>query len=78
MKANAPEKLYITNDEKRFGDKCHSASTEKYVDNDVEYIRTDAFIQKACYAYCAICDTNCRVFSCARKKNFIEQLKKRV
>lgn len=47
MKANAPEKLYITNDEKRFSDKCHSASTEKYVDNDIEYIRTDAFIEKA-------------------------------
>jgi hypothetical protein len=47
MKANAPEKLYITNDEKRFSDKCHSASTEKYVDNDIEYIRKDAFIEKA-------------------------------
>lgn len=44
----APEKLYITNDEKRFSDKCHSASTEKYVDNDIEYTRTDAFIEKAC------------------------------
>ena len=48
MKANAPEKLYITNDEKRFSDKCHSASTEKYIDNDIEYIRTEAFIEKAC------------------------------
>lgn len=47
MKTNAPEKLYITNDEKRFSDKCHSASTEKYVDNDIEYTRTDAFIEKA-------------------------------
>lgn len=44
----APEKLYITNDEKRFSDKCHSASTEKYVDDDIEYIRADALIEKAC------------------------------
>ena len=44
----APDKLYITNDEKRFSDKCHSASTEKYVDDDIEYIRADAFIEKAC------------------------------
>lgn len=48
MKANAPEKLYITNDEKRFSDKCPSASTEKYIDDDIEYTRTDAFIEKAC------------------------------
>lgn len=47
METNAPEKLYITNDENRFSDKCHSASTEKYVDNDIEYTRTDAFIEKA-------------------------------
>lgn len=44
----APEKLYITNDEKRFNDKCHSASIEKYVNDDIEYTRTDAFIEKAC------------------------------
>jgi len=43
----APEKLYITNDETRFGDKCHSASTEEYIDDDIEYIRKDAFIEKA-------------------------------
>lgn len=48
MKANAPEKLFITNDEKRFSDKCHSASTEKYIEDDIEYIRTDVFIEKAC------------------------------
>lgn len=47
MKANAPEKLYITNDKKRFSDKCHSASIEKYVDDDIEYVRKDAFIDKA-------------------------------
>jgi hypothetical protein len=75
MKANkAPEKLYVDATSK-CGD---TVFTIKNNDTDIEYTRTDAFIQKACYAYCAICDTNCRVFSCARKKNFIEQLKKRV
>lgn len=56
MKANAPVKLYITNDEKRFSDKCHSASTEKYVDDDIEYTRTDAFIEKA-LAFIRSCTT---------------------
>lgn len=46
MKSKAPEKLYITNDEKRFNDKCHSASTEKYVNDDIEYVRTDSVIEK--------------------------------
>ena len=26
-------------------------------DDDIEYTRTDAFIEKACDAYCAVCDT---------------------
>ena len=51
MKANAPEKLYIFNPEKR------EVWFSKTSDKQVEYIRTDAFIEKACDAYCAICDT---------------------
>lgn len=70
MKANeAPEKLYITNDEKRFSDKCHSASTEKYVDNDIEYTRTDAFIEKVfeffgehLWEYIDVKNANCDTF----------------
>ena len=41
MKANAPEKLYIFNHEKR------EAWFSKTSDKQVEYIRTDAFIEKA-------------------------------
>ena len=40
MKANAPEKIYLQEPTK--------VRTEKKYDNDVEYIRTDAFIEKAC------------------------------
>ena len=29
--------------------------TEKTFDNDVEYVRTDVFIEKACDAYCKVC-----------------------
>ena len=46
MKAKAPEKLFITNDEKCFSDKCYSASTEKYIEDDIEYTRTDVFVKK--------------------------------
>lgn len=46
MKANAPEKLYID-----FRDRAEStwrcAYTEKALANDIEYIRPDAFIEKA-------------------------------
>ena len=38
MKANAPEKIYLQEPTK--------VRTEKKYDNDVEYCRTDAFIDK--------------------------------
>ena len=41
MKTNAPEKLYIFNPEKR------EAWFSKTSDKQVEYTRTDAFIEKA-------------------------------
>ena len=41
MKANAPEKLYIFNPEKR------GVWFSKTSDKQVEYTRTDAFIEKA-------------------------------
>jgi len=44
MKANAPEKIYI----KDFGDKLSFGYYTKQFDGfDIEYIRTDAFIEKA-------------------------------
>ena len=52
MKANkAPERIWIDNLDEGFW--FDSPSGNK----SIEYIRTDAFIEKACDAYCAICDT---------------------
>lgn len=43
----APEKLYIdTND--NFSDSILYGFTEKHKDDDIEYIRKDAFIEMAC------------------------------
>ena len=47
MKANAPEKLYVDVRD-NFSDSILYGFTEKKYDNDVEYTRTDAFIEKAC------------------------------
>ena len=45
MKANAPEKIYIhVRANKEFGTTWHS---KKITNSDIEYIRTDAFIEKA-------------------------------
>ena len=58
MKANAPEKIYV---EIRhpFGNEFTEMLGFEHRGNsdDIEYIRKDAFIEKACDAYCAICDT---------------------
>lgn len=48
MKANeAPEKLYLSDIQKYFDDTDKTISTIKYADDDIEYTRTDAFIEKA-------------------------------
>lgn len=64
----APKKIYL----QVCGDcpqaDCDNCKFEDLEDNitwckdqifpkDIEYTRTDAFIEKACDAYCAICDT---------------------
>lgn len=59
MKANeVPEKIYRTtfylDDDK--GDTKWKKTPVAGAEN-IEYIRKDAFIEKACDAYCAICDT---------------------
>ena len=46
MKANeAPKKIYVDADENWH--RTHSVFTEKAKGNDIEYTRTDAFIEKA-------------------------------
>ena len=47
MKANeAPEKLYVDSED-RLSDSILYGFTQKRKDNDIEYIRKDAFIEKA-------------------------------
>ena len=49
VKANEfPNKIYLQEPTKW-------VRTEKSYANDVEYVRTDAFIEKACDAYCKVC-----------------------
>ena len=48
MKANeAPEKIYILNHTDYSDRRILNAFTEKENNNDIEYTRTDAFIEKA-------------------------------
>lgn len=44
---NAPEKIYIDTNE-NLSDSILYAFTKKDKDDDIEYIRTGAFIEKAC------------------------------
>jgi hypothetical protein len=46
MKANAPEKLYVDTED-RLSDSILYGFTQKHKDDDIEYVRTDAFIEKA-------------------------------
>ena len=70
MKANAPEKIYI----KDFGDKLSFGYYTKQFDGfDIEYIRTDAFIEKAEeYLYKQLNEGN---MECGDIETFIVDLK---
>lgn len=53
MKANeAPEKIYIDDFGSELSRDWH---TEHSYEKDIEYTRTNAFIEKACDAYCKVC-----------------------
>lgn len=69
MKANAPEKIYLQEPTK--------VRTEKKYDNDVEYIRTDAFIEKALKWYCLDCECNdnCKDTKCFFYREYERYLK---
>jgi len=50
MEANeAPEKLYVDTDD-RLSDSILYGFTEKHKDDDIEYIRKDAFIEKSAWS----------------------------
>lgn len=63
---NLPDKIYLnlgdlTEEEYKeldFKDLAEVTwSDDDVQDMNVEYVRTDAFIEKACDAYCRLCDT---------------------
>ena len=63
MKANeAPEKIYIND----FGSELsYDWHTEHCCESDIEYVREDAFIEKACEVFCKVCKIpNCRSNEC--------------
>ena len=49
----APEKIYIFENPVLDFTKL----SVRQSDTDIEYTRTDAFIEKACDSYCRLCDT---------------------
>ena len=53
MEANAPEKLYVDVHD-NLSDSILYGFTEKRKDDDIEYTRTDVFIEKACDAFCKV------------------------
>ena len=55
MKANVPERIYCT--PTKGGFYFTAIKPEPPFAEGVEYTRTDAFIEKACDAYCKMCDT---------------------
>jgi len=72
----APDKIYLQVCGDCNDNECEHCKFEELEDNitwckdrifekDVEYTRTDAFIKRACDAYCKICKTpNCRSNEC--------------
>ena len=75
MKANeAPKKLYLLSN--------GLISYCRNTDEDIEYTSTDAFIEKACDAYCKVCghyahttpNHICRQ-ACDYYKNFVKYMK---
>ena len=58
MKANAPEKIYLQPSTIEQLPYQNIVYTKPLANNSIEYIRTDAFIEKAC----AYLDENCRRF----------------
>lgn len=85
MKTNAPEKIYVA--ETTFPDYVDfdesPINTKKIDDIDIEYTRTDAFINKACEAFCkATCNGNpprstcTSLGTCKEYDNFVKFMKR--
>ena len=79
MKVNeAPENIYIFEEDLQREDHIvmYGINQDKDIRGLVEYTRTDAFIEKACDAYCKLCKMpNCRRNECKMIDNFKGHLK---
>lgn len=80
MKANeTPEKIYLDSYGSGFS---HGFHTNKLHDNDIEYIRTDAFIEKACVKLKKLMYDNLmfqgRLYREEVIDNFVEDFKNRI
>jgi NADH:ubiquinone oxidoreductase subunit E len=80
MKANkAPDKIYLNPRLMEDGESIVRRCTfDRQRDSQVEYTHTDAFIEKACEAYCKVCDTQaCIVMGeCSWASKYKKQLLK--
>ena len=67
----APERIYFGEADKSVLD---IYSTKEH-DDEVEYVRTDVFIEKACNAYCKVCKVpDCRSNECKWISDFKRHL----
>lgn len=83
----APKKIYLQVCGDCEENECQSCKFEDLEDNvtwsrdpifkkDVEYTRTDAFIEKACKAFCKVCKMpNCNSKDCSYLKDFRNHMK---
>lgn len=52
-----PNKIFICKYGSELGYEWHPESEIEKGNNDIEYVRKDVFVEKACDAYCRRCDT---------------------
>lgn len=75
MKPNEPEKIYLRHNHK--GDIGAGWLIFPLTNNDIEYIRTDAFIERALKWYCLDCECNdnCKSTKCFFYREYERYLK---
>lgn len=71
----APEKIYLF-ENPIYGTPDDGWLCKRSCNDDVEYTRTDVFIEKACDAYCRLCDTK-ECFNIG-ECNWVEKFRKRL
>lgn len=74
MKANkVPENIYVSTDPFGF---LHAYDCENHPPIVEEYVHKDAFIEKACKAFCKVCKMpNCGGKDCSYLKDFKTHIK---